>query len=61
MSSYCFINYIYFSKAENEKCKVMRQCTKEACVSGKIDLAKMKAAAAVYPRKQKYSVQMTVY
>ena len=51
----------YFSKAEDETSEVMKQAAREAFISGKSDLAKMKAIAKAYTLKQECSVQEAVY
>ena len=42
----------YFSKAENETSEAMKQAAKEAGMSGKTDLEKMRAVAKAYSKKK---------
>ena len=51
----------YFSKAENETSEAMKQAAKEAVMSGKTELEKMRAVAKAYSKKRECSVQEAVY
>ena len=51
----------YFSKAENETSEAMKQAAKEAGMSGKTELEKMRAVAKAYSKKRECSVQEAVY
>ena len=51
----------YFSKAKNETFKAMKQAAKEAGMSGKTELGKMRTVAKAYSKKREYSVQEAVY
>ena len=51
----------YFSKVKNETFKAMKQATKEAGMSGKTELGKMRTVAKAYSKKREYSVQEAVY
>ena len=48
------VNYVcaYFSKAENETSEAMKQAAKEAGMSGKTELEKMRAVAKAYSKKK---------
>ena len=51
----------YFSKTENETSKALKQAAREATVSGKTDLEKMKVVAGTYSTKRECSVQEVVH
>ena len=51
----------YFSKTENETSEAMKQAAKEAGMSGKTELEKMRAVAKAYSKKRECSVQEAVY
>ena len=51
----------YFSKAKNETFKAMKQAAKEAGMSGKTELGKMRTIAKAYSKKREYLVQEAVY
>ena len=51
---------VCFSKAENEISEVMKQAAKEASMSGKTELEKIRAVAKAYSKKRECSVQEAV-
>ena len=51
----------YFSKTENETSKALKQAAREANVSGKTHLEKMKVVAKKSSTKRKCSVQEAVH
>ena len=60
---YKTVTYIcaYVSKAANEISEGMKQAAKEAGMSGKTELEKMRTIAKVYSKKSECSVQEAVY
>lgn len=53
--------YTYFSKARNETSEAMKPAVKEANVSEKTNLDKIRAVAKAYFTKREFSAQEAVY
>ena len=51
----------FFSEAKNETTETMKQAVKEAVMSGKTKLEKMRAVAKAYSKIRERSVQEAVY